>query len=248
MRILAQLYDCVENNLGTGQTVDWPGFAAGFRQIAGCHMALYRATFENGPVAPTDVHIIATSSRPVMEAYINERHFENHPVSEKALAPLEPSRRTDLVPNEAFRQLGAIYDFLSSHGIFYIMVVPAAMSDGSYLGLYVWRGEHEEDFSDLEKQRLALIMRHLLVVVDDQDVLPGEPGDDVLAFGEEFGLTPTEMEMLSALLKGETLRSIARDTGRTYGTVRWHVQNLLRKCQVTSQRNLLNAFYTLIAR
>ena len=65
-------------------------------------------------------------------------------------------------------------------------------------------------------------------------------------FGTQHGLTKTEIEILSALLDGHSLRGIAENTKRTYGTTRWHVQNILSKCQVNNQKTLLREFYKLI--
>ena len=54
--------------------------------------------------------------------------------------------------------------------------------------------------------------------------------------------------MLAALLQGLSLRAIARESARTYGMVRWHVQNILEKCQINTQKNLLIEFYRLVKR
>ncbi|VAW24699.1 hypothetical protein MNBD_ALPHA11-707, partial [hydrothermal vent metagenome] len=58
--------------------------------------------------------------------------------------------------------------------------------------------------------------------------------------------TDTEIDILSALLQGQSLKIIAYETKRSYNTIRWHVQNILEKCQVKTQTNLLREFYRLI--
>ena len=74
----------------------------------------------------------------------------------------------------------------------------------------------------------------------------GEPDAAIVTFGQKYGLTSTEIEILDGLLQGQTPSALAENTGRTYGTVRWHVQNILEKCQVNSQKGLLSEFYRLI--
>lgn len=242
---LEKLYDSVEQNL-TKSPMNWRSFASGFKSIFKADVVLYRSKHaaENEPA--TDMEIIATSDPDTMDEYIEKRIFEMHPVSETNLAPLEPTRRTDLMADEDFRRLGALSDYLISHNMFFMMVVPSIMPDGSFVSLYVWRGESDGDFSDIEKQRLTLIMRHLLAIVGGRELTPSQPSDDLLTFGARYSLTPTEIEILGNLLQGHSLKSIASETDRSYGTVRWHVQNILEKCHVKTQRNLLSEFYRLI--
>lgn len=226
--------------------MNWSNFASGFKSIFKADVALYRSKHaaENQPAV--DIEIIATSNPEVMDEYIEKRIFEMHPVSETSLAPLEPTRRTDLMGDDDFRGLGALADYLISQNMFFMMVVPSVLPDGSFVSLYVWRGEKESDFNDIEKQRLTLIMRHLLAIVGGRELTPSQPSDDLVVFGTRYNLTPTEIQILGSLLQGHSLKSIAAQTNRSYGTVRWHVQNVLEKCQVKTQRNLLNEFYRLI--
>jgi len=131
------------------------------------------------------------------------------------------------------------------------MVVYAILPDGSSLVLYVWRGERDRDYSDIEKQRLALFMRYLARLVRTGNPAHAHasvhaPDKELLEFGTKYRLTEAEVSVLSGLLQGQSLKFIALDSDRSYGTVRWHVQNILEKCQVKSQKNLLGEFYRLI--
>ena len=245
MHILERLYDGVETHL-KGPDKDWPGFSRGFRRAFASDVALYRMLFEAGAATASGMEAIASSNLPLLHDYIERRIYEMAPIPETTLAPLEPSRRTDDFTDAEFAALGPMVDYLIGNGIYYQMVVPAVMPDGSFLGLFVWRDRGEPDFSDIEKQRLALLMRHLLAVVSEDHLVPAKPDPDVERFGTTHGLTATETEILAGLLHGESLRAIAQSSGRSYGTVRWHVQNILQKCQVTSQRTLLSEFYRLI--
>ena len=62
-------------------------------------------------------------------------------------------------------------------------------------------------------------------------------------FSATFGLTEAEKEILDMLARGMSIRAIAERTGRTYGTSRWHVQNILSKTQVGSQKMLIASLY-----
>jgi len=167
-------------------------------------------------------------------------------VPEPGLTPLEPLRRNETIADDLFRQIGARYDFFETFGMFHMMIVPAKLPDGGNLALMVWRPEVAENFSDIEKQRAALFMRYLLSLIGSVGPAPAEPDNQVAAFGARFNLTEAETDVLAALLSGQTLRQIAADSGRSYGTVRWHVQNILEKCQVSNQKSLLREFYRLI--
>ena len=53
-------------------------------------------------------------------------------------------------------------------------------------------------------------------------------------------------ERLENMEKANEIQRRMLKTDRSYGTVRWHVHNLLVKCNVKSQTNLLSEFYQLI--
>ena len=244
---LERLYDCVEKSLLTSPP-DWPRFAAGFAAIFKANMVLYRARFGSDGNLMGGLDVIATSHPDLMREYLDQKIYELHPIPETSLAPLEPLRRTDTMDDETFRNLGTLSDFLISNGMFYLMIVPAIMPDGSFVSLYVWRSAGEDDYTNLEKQRLTLLMRHLLAIVGSKQLTPDEPDGDIVTFGSAYNLTPAEVDVLAALLQGRSLRAIAQESARTYGTVRWHVQNILEKCQVNTQKNLLTEFYRLVKR
>ena len=247
METLEKLYNGIDETL-SDSVPDWPGFAQMFKTVHGSEVTLYRAVFEANAKTMDRMDVISTSAPELMADYIEREMFKNHQVPETDLSPLEPVRRTDAVPDEVFRKLGPLADYLISNGMFYMINVPAVMRDGSFVCVHAWRDEAKGDFSDLDKQRLALMMRHLLAVVDHDTLVLSETAPDVLRFGEKYGLTPTESEVLGALIEGHSLRSIATSSDRSYGTVRWHVQNILEKCQVKNQKGLLSEFYQLMKR
>lgn len=245
MIILEKLYESAAARLTSGAP-DWAGFAEDFRTIFNAHMILYRPQFEADNVTMHTLGTIVTSD-PEMEAeYVRQKLYVNHPVPEQNLTPLEPLRRNETISDEMFRQIGARYDFFETFGMFHMMIVPAKLPDGDNLALMVWRPEDAENFSDIEKQRAALFMRYLLSLIGAVRHQSSEMDNQVAAFGARYNLTDAETEVLAALLSGEPLRQIAAGSGRSYGTVRWHVQNILEKCQVSNQKNLLREFYSLI--
>ena len=56
---------------------------------------------------------------------------------------------------------------------------------------------------------------------------------------EALGLTPAESRIAVSLARGMTVRDIALATGRSEGTVRWHVQHILRKHEFSRQYDLV---------
>lgn len=55
-----------------------------------------------------------------------------------------------------------------------------------------------------------------------------------------LGLSPTEARVATMLAKGHKLREIAVLTGPSYGTLRWHLQNIYAKCGVSNQVDLVH--------
>ena len=75
----------------------------------------------------------------------------------------------------------------------------------------------------------------LVLVVDPASRAVVAP--EVLA--EALGLTPAESHIAVWLAEGKTVRNIALATGRSEGTVRWHVQHILRKHGLSRQFELV---------
>ena len=245
MQKLEQLYNSAESWLGSEQA-DWDSFCADISKICDAHIALYRTKYdpENGSIVSADY--IATTDPVMVNAYKNLGLQNTQPIPENSLTPLEPLRRTDIIDDETYMAIPAYGEFARTYGYFYQMMTPAILPDKSILGLLLWRNETQEDFSDLEKQRAALFMRHLMGSVYMSKIGETSTGNKVDDFGKRHNLTPTETDILAALLNGHSLREISEATDRSYGTVRWHVQNILDKCQVSSQKSLLSEFYGLI--
>ncbi len=252
MEKLENLYDCADKYLLKDKQ-DWSGFARGFSEIFDAKMALHRpkAVQENNvrlDFVELD-EIISTTNPETMKEFLEKGMIKLEPMFKEVGNPFEPFRRTDILSDKEYLEFEISQQFLLPNNVFYLMIVHAILADNSFLVLYIWRGKENEDFSEIEKQRLALFMRYLARLVR---VGTYETNDDVnneiIKFGKKYHLTETETEILADLLEGKSLRYIADSSDRSYGTVRWHVQNILQKCQVKSKKNLLNEFYALIKR
>lgn len=245
MEVLERLYDCADTHLdNSGQ--DWEGFKSDFCGIFESEMVFYRITFDPVSKTPSAFDVIVSSKPEAAKEYVDRKLYALHPVDEESLAPLEPILRSEIMSDDQLKGLDVMSDFVERHGYFYQLIAPAILPDGTFLGLVVWRNESEGDFNAMDKQRIALFMRHLLAKVQLRKLVSMKVDNDVTSYGRQFNLTKTETEILTALLDGHSLRSISDNTSRTYGTIRWHVQNILSKCQVSNQKALLTNFYSLI--
>ena len=74
-------------------------------------------------------------------------------------------------------------------------------------------------------------------------VLITEPGRvphiDPVLVATALGLTPVESQMAVWLAEGKTVREIAGATGRTAGSVYWHLNRIYRKQGITRQADLV---------
>lgn len=242
---LEKLYVCAEKHLAT-KPVPWEKFAVEFKAIFQSEFVLFRPELEADGQTIRSFGLIVTTDPSDAAQTVVKKMYAECPVPETLLAPLEPSRRSDVMSDAEFRNFGKAVNLPEGHGLFFVMAAPALMPDGSPIILITWRDEDREDYSELEKQRISLFMRYLLKLVRPTEKEASAPGAGIEAFGAKHHLTPTEVEILSALLRGRSLKNISRETDRSYGTVRWHVQNILEKCQVQSQKRLMSEFYHLI--
>lgn len=244
---LEKLYQCAEINL-QGKSQDWDGFAKSFKLAFEARLMLYTPTFEEDVLAWRSSNgLIATTDPEVAAKYIGNKMYEHTHIPEQSLSPLEPFRRTDALSDDQYKSLTIARNFYLPNNMFYLIASIAVLRDSSHLILVAARSEQQSDFSDIEKQRLSLFMRYLATFLRTPGSLVAQASETELTlFGERYALTNTEVRILAALLQGYSLRNIAQESGRSYGTMRWHVQNILGKCQVKTQQNLLNEFYQLI--
>lgn len=244
MQILEKLYQSASEHLDH-KPRNWHEFVADFRLFFGAHAIIYKVTFDEKDEI-SNFELIVSSAPKAAKEYVRRKLFRQNHFKEGDFPNLEPHRRSDQMDDEEFRQFGEVTDFFIENGIFYLMMAPAYLGANSFLALAAWRSEEEGDFSDLDKLRLGIFMRYLMALVIEKDFLVFDERKDIEAFAKRYKLTASESDILKQLLEGKTLRDISAQSERSYGTVRWHTRNLLEKCQVTSQKNLLNEFYQLI--
>ena len=60
-----------------------------------------------------------------------------------------------------------------------------------------------------------------------------------------LGLTPAESRLAVMVASGHSVRSIATLTGRTEGTVRWHLKQIFRKQRISRQSDLVRRVLSL---
>ena len=96
-----------------------------------------------------------------------------------------------------------------------------------------------------------LVVHVTPVASPESDVRPGgiaamvlitdwtnKPHADPIVVASALGLSPTEAEVAARLAEGLTPRGIAEVTGRTEGTVRWHLHRIYLKLGVKGQAEL----------
>ena len=81
----------------------------------------------------------------------------------------------------------------------------------------------------------------LVLVVDPERQVDIDPG----IVAASLGLTAAESRLATMLAAGHTLRDIAAVTGRTEGTVRWHLKQIFRKQGLSRQAELVRRVLSL---
>ena len=90
---------------------------------------------------------------------------------------------------------------------------------------------------DLRAQRVAA-----LVLISDP---ARRPRMDAGLVAEALNLTPAESRLAIMVAAGRTVREIAAISGRTEGTVRWHLKQIFRKQGISRQKDLVRRVLSL---
>ena len=77
--------------------------------------------------------------------------------------------------------------------------------------------------------------------------LPGRARVDENLVAGALGLSPAEARVTAMLAKGHKLREIAEMTGPSYGTLRWHLQNIFAKCGESNQVDLVHQVHQVLS-
>ncbi len=100
---------------------------------------------------------------------------------------------------------------------------------------------HVTPVQDLPEDGRARRVAALVLVVDPMSPVRIDPG---MVRGA-FGLTPAESQVAALLGEGKSLRDIAAVTGRSEGTVRWHLKQIFRKTGLSRQAELVQLVLSL---
>ena len=100
---------------------------------------------------------------------------------------------------------------------------------------------HVIPVSALQREPGAKQVAVLVLVADPER----RPRIDVGLVQAALGLTPAESQLAAMLAAGERVRDIAAHTGRTEGTVRWHLNRIFRKQGIAGQTDLVRRVLSL---
>ena len=84
---------------------------------------------------------------------------------------------------------------------------------------------------DLRGRQVAAVV----LIVDPER----RPRIDVGLVARALRLSPTESRLAVMIAAGHTVRDIAEATGRTEGTIRWHLKKIFRKQGISRQSDLV---------
>lgn len=82
----------------------------------------------------------------------------------------------------------------------------------------------------------------VLVLVADPE---RRPSIDVGLVQTALGLTPAESQLATLMAQGQRVREIAALTGRSEGTIRWHLSKIFRKQGISGQADLVRRVLSL---
>ena len=92
-----------------------------------------------------------------------------------------------------------------------------------------------------EREFRARRVAALVLIVDPE----GRPRLDAGLVAEVLNLTPAESRLATLVAAGRTVRDIAAMTGRSEGTVRWHLKKIFRKLGISRQSDLVRRVLSL---
>lgn len=96
-----------------------------------------------------------------------------------------------------------------------------------------------------ETKELFGVRRGAMMIFADPEFVDEQFAERLLRL---YALTPTEAEIAQWLLSGTSVNQIAEIFGNSVHTVRTHVKSILRKCQVSSQVELVGLLQRSLAR
>ncbi len=250
MNLLEKQFDVADKFLTNQSELNWQRFCEDLAKVSNFGCVLYIVNPKTDARHQTD-ELLGTSHIELFTAYAAENIAQFHLIPEDSLYVLSPTIRSELVDDANFqlhlKKHPAYGKFCTKWDFYYQMIVPTRLPSGRIVGLVSFRGKTEPDFIAKDGRRLALLTRHIVSHIERIDAVSETKQMIINAFREANQLTSTEAEILSYLARGQSLRQISTASSRGYGTIRWHVQNILSKTGNTSQKELIANFYAIIS-
>jgi DNA-binding CsgD family transcriptional regulator len=178
-----------------------------------------------------------------------DRHFQFcDPITPTLQRRRTATRVADIISRRHLERTEFFNDFLARDGLYYGINFYAYAGDRNIGDLRIWRSRHKEDFSRRDTAILDAIgaaFTQALLRCRLRQASQGAADMDVLSCieraGREKGLTPRQREIASAILLGNSDRTIADQLCISLPTVRTHIQAIYQKIGVSSRTRLTRA-------
>ena len=155
-------------------------------------------------------------------------------------------RESDYV-SEAMESASTFYsDWLEPQNIHYSTGLNIMFNGMLYGSLNLWRSEEHGDFSDEEVQILTIINRHLALRMHSQfpnGIRQNSDNEYSRTLANIYHLTPREIEIITQIYKGLSIKDIGEALYISENTVKKHSNNIFKKMNVESRSQLIKIIH-----
>jgi DNA-binding CsgD family transcriptional regulator len=192
---------------------------------------------------PSQNWSIVEPPMPIESFEVFYRLAHQNPLAERHLRTRDgrPYRISDLVTAEQFHQTDLYREFYAPIGVEY-QISFALPSNGEEI-LAIALSRRETDFSDQERELLAVARPHLIQIyrnalhhsdVLSRQVLRSAPFADQRTL-QDLGLTPAQAKVLGLIASGRSTSDIAGELQISERTVQKHLQDVYRRLGVSDR-------------
>jgi len=216
------------------------GLLAAIRTVVPCdYVSLNRV----GP-DPDKNWSIVEPPMPIESLELFYRLAHQNPLAERHLRTRDgrPHRISDVVTQEQFHQTDLYRELYAPIGIEYQISFALPSTGEEILAIVLSR--READFSDEERELLAVARPHLIQVYRNalhhsgginRQVLRSAPFAHQKQTLQDLGLTPAQAKVLSLIASGRSTREIAGELRISQRTVQKHLQGVYRRLGVSDR-------------